>query len=147
MTDFDAAAQIAWKVYDLAPGVPGRRTDPRLVFLRDFPVGSCDSTAYATASLLLAAGLGDWWVITQSDGSSWHVWLEWRDDKDRTLFSIDVTAHQFDETREPFVGFGPTPTAQRFDEPVTAVRFSKMADSWPRDAEIALLDHVRTHLA
>ncbi|WHE37796.1 hypothetical protein [Microbacterium sp. BDGP8] len=146
MTDFEAAADVAWQVYRLVRSVPGRLSDPRLIFLRDFPIGSCDALAYATAAMLLGRGLGDWWVIVQGDGTRWHVWLEWRASDGSTLFSVDATAHQFSETPEPFVGLGQTPTARRFKEPVSATRFSQLAKSWPRDAELALLHHVREHL-
>lgn len=146
MLDLDAAARIAWQVHDLAPSVPGRTTEERLVLLRDFPAGSCDVLAYATAAVLSDAGLGDWWVIKQDDGTNWHVWLEWRTDGGATLFSIDTTAHQFPEMREPFVGYGPTPTAQRFNESISATRFSRTSPNWPGDAGIALLEHVRAHL-
>ncbi|MBP2422200.1 hypothetical protein [Microbacterium imperiale] len=147
MIDFSAVADIAWQVYRLAPSVPDRLTDPRLIFLRDFPSGSCDSMAYATAAMLLQHGLGDWWIVTQGDGTSCHVWLEWRDDDGSTLYAIDATAHQFPENTEPFIGHGPTPTAERFNEPVEATRFSELPHHWPRDAELALLDHVRTEMA
>ena len=141
--DYKAVADIAWQVFELAPSVPGRRSDPKLVFLRDFPHGSCDSLAYATAAILYENGLGDWWVVTQSDGESSHVWLEWRAEDGSPLFSIDTTAHQFLEVQDPFVGPGPTPTANRFSEPRTATRFSQLPHHWARDAELALLAHVK----
>lgn len=144
--DFEAAAEIAWRIYELAPSVPGRRTDPRLIFLRDFPSGSCDSMAYATGVTLLERGLGDWWIVTGGEPGCWHVWLEWREDGGEVLFSIDATAHQFIEVDKPFVGHGRTPSAERFAEEVAAVRVSELPDKWPRDSDEALLAHVRTHL-
>lgn len=144
--DFEAAAEIAWRIYELAPSVPGRRTDPRLIFLRDFPSGSCDSMAYATGMTLLEQGLGDWWIVTGGEPGCWHVWLEWREDDGDVLFSIDATAHQFAEVDAPFIGHGPTPSADRFTEEVSAVRVSDLSPTWPRECDEALLAHVRAHL-
>jgi hypothetical protein len=144
--DFEAAADVAWRVYELAPSVPGRLTDKRLIFLRDFPSGSCDSMAYATGVTLLEQELGDWWIVTNSEPGCRHVWLEWRDTDGEVLFSIDATAHQFAEIDKPFVGHGRTPSAERFTEEESAVRVSELSPNWPRDSDEALLAHVRAHL-
>jgi hypothetical protein len=143
--DFDAATGVARRVLELTPSIPDRLTDPKLIFLRDFPSGSCDSMAYATGAMLHDEGLGDWWVVTQDDGESRHVWLEWRADDGSPAFSIDTSAHQFVDIDDPFIGPGATPARQRFTEPVDAIRFSQLPYFWPRDCDLALLAHVKNH--
>jgi len=106
-------------------------------------MGSCDSVAYATARVLYERNLGDWWVVTQGDGESWHVWLELRSEGGDPVFSLDATSHQFIEVPEPYIGPGPTPTAIRFCEPVNAVLFSQLSVDWPRDCDLALYEYVR----
>ena len=147
MVNLETAAGIAWRVFELAPSIPGRLTDPRLVFLRGFPSGSCDSMAYATAGMLFERGLGDWWVVTQvNDEGDRHVWLEWRSETHQPLFSIDATAHQFVGIEEPFIGHGPTPSSRWFSEPESAVRFTDLADYWPRAGDVALLEYVQAYM-
>jgi hypothetical protein len=143
MIDFAAAAVVARRVLELTPTIPGRLTDPKLIFLRHFPAGSCDSMAYATGAMLQDEGIGDWWVVTQDNGESWHVWLEWRADDGTPVFSIDTSAHQFDEIDEPFIGPGKSPACRRFVKPVAALRFTQLPSHWPRDCDLALLAHVR----
>jgi len=145
MISFDAVTDVAVRVLELVPSTPGRLTDKKLIFLRYFPRGSCDSMAYATGAMLLEEDLGDWWVVTQGDGESLHVWLEWKDEDGRAVFSIDTSAHQFDEIDEPFIGYGPTPASFRFSEPEAAVRFSQLPSHWARDGDLALLKHVKNH--
>ncbi|WP_267419511.1 MULTISPECIES: hypothetical protein [unclassified Curtobacterium] len=145
MIDFAAATDVARRVLEVAPSIPGRFTDPKLIFLRNFPSGSCDSMAYAIGAVLKDEGLGDWWVVTQTDGTSGHVWLEWRGEDGSPLFSIDTTAHQFAGIDEPYIGAGPTPARRRFSEPDAAVRFSQLPYYWARDCDLALLEHVRNY--
>lgn len=145
MNSISAVTDVAIRVLELVPSVPGRFTDKKLIFLRDFPRGSCDSMAYATGTMLLEENLGDWWVVTQGDGTSWHVWLERRDDDGRSVFSIDTSAHQFEEIDRPFIGPGKTPASHRFSDPVDAIRFSDLPSHWARDGDVALLEHVQTN--
>lgn len=145
MIDFDAATVVARRVLELTPSIPGRLTDPKLIFLRNFPNASCDSMAFATGAMLVDEGLGDWWVVTQGDGESWHVWLEWRAENGKPVFSIDTSAHQFPEVAEPYIGPGDSPSRRRFAEPVRVLRFSQLPHDWPRDCDLALLEHVRSN--
>lgn len=146
MTDFARAAEVARRVLELTPSIPGRKTDKDLIFLRHFPRGSCDLMAYATGGMLKDEGLGDWWVVIQSRASSpdRHVWLEWRNDDASPAFSIDTSAHQIAEIEEPFVGPGATPARRLFPEPVSAVRFSQLPHHWPRSGDLALLEYIRS---
>ena len=146
MNDFANAAEVARRVLELTPSIPGRTTEKALIFLRNFPHGSCDLMAYATGGMLLDEGLGDWWVVTQREAASptMHVWLEWRGDGKNPDFSIDTSAHQFFEIDEPFIGLGPTPARALFPDPVSAVRFSQLPGWWARDGDIALLEYVRS---
>ena len=43
MISFDAVTDVAIRVLELVTSVPGRLTDEKLIFLRHFPRGSCDS--------------------------------------------------------------------------------------------------------
>lgn len=99
------------------------------IWLRDFPRGSCNVTSWLLGTILLELGYetyGQWVLVSRLTDREQdliydvsHVWLELRD-RDRAIYSVDPTAHQFPEwAPEPFVVEGESPLAQYFASKVS----------------------------
>lgn len=98
-------------------------------FPRDsWPHGCCEFAAVVLAAALEDAGLGQWTFVSAGEsGDVGHAWLEWRTADGVTLYSIDVTIHQFHEWDEPFIGEGVTPAVEKF----SPVRYAGPLWEWP----------------
>lgn len=86
-----------------------------------WPGACCEHAAIAIAGILEDRSLGEWWLVSghMPGKTEGHSWLECRDAAGASLYSIDVTLHQFPQISvKPFVGPGPTPAAGVFTERV-----------------------------
>lgn len=93
-------------------------TDPmeHLIVRSGWPAASCENVSAAIAVILQDRGLGEWTYVQRSRPGevNSHAWLELRDLRGVTEFSIDRTLEQFPEWNEPYVGLGLTPAAHVF---------------------------------
>lgn len=90
-----------------------------------WPSSCCEQAAIAIAGTLEDRQLGEWWLVSghRPGKLEGHSWLECRNENGDTLYSIDVTLHQFpDISEEPFIGPGCSPAAAVFTERVEVCR-------------------------
>ena len=122
------------------PDVPNSFGEPGpVIWLRNYPSGSCDITSLTLASVLSDLGLGDWELVSAFDESGQgHTWLRLIIDGSVSM-SIDATLHQFSDWDAPWVGIGDSPAASRFINENHVYLFSEVPNWWPRghEAEVA----------
>jgi hypothetical protein len=147
MPDLEQLEELVPKIVEIMrshPDVPNTFGEPGpVIWLKNFPSGSCDISSLTIASALYELGLGDWELVSAFDErGQGHTWLRLRV-AGQIMMSIDATIHQFNEWDEPWVGYGDSPAAARFIHPRHEYRLTTVPSWWPRGHELEVATWTR----
>lgn len=98
--------------------------------MSDYPHGWCSAMSYTIGRLLLRRRLGTWQIAASGN----HDWLEYVDDNNVVVYSVDATQHQFSEYSAARLGYGVAPRST-LQPAVEYATCGQEPSSWAKWAE------------